>query len=96
MYVQYDMFTRHVFSGIIMSNLLLQAFSLSVPSRATKRQGSTLLIVPFARVNAVKNGIVVRLPKHVNRLVDRFPETDMFCDGLYAFRSTVKRFAAAL
>ena len=94
---QHDiLFIRDVFNGRILSESLLQAFSLSVPCRTTRQQTSTLLNVPFARVNAVKNGLFVRLPSQFNRFLERVPSADMFGDGYYAFRSKVKRFAAAL
>ena len=52
-HVQHDiMFIRNVFKGRVLSAFLLRAFSLSVPSRTTRRQASTLINVPFARVNA--------------------------------------------
>ena len=64
---QHDiMFIRNVFSGRISSAFILQAFCLSVPCRTTRQQTSTLLNVPFARVNAVKSGLFVRLPRQLN------------------------------
>ena len=94
---QHDiMFIRNVFSGRILSSFLLQAFCLSVPCRTTRQQASTLMSVPFARVNAVKNGLFVRLPRQLNSFLEGVPAADMFSDGFYAFRSKVKQFAAAL
>ena len=90
------MFIRNVFNGKILSASLLQAFSLSVPCRATRQQANTLLNVPFARVNAVKNGLFVRLPKQMNSFLASVPGADMFGDGFYGFRSKLKRFAASL
>ena len=90
------MFIRNVFSGRILSSFLLQAFCLSVPCRTTRQQASTLMSVPFARVNAVKNGLFVRLPKQLNSFLESVPAPDMFSDGFYAFRSKVKQFAVAL
>ena len=52
--------------------------------------------VPFARVNAVKNGLFVRFPRQLNSFLEGVPAADMFSDGFYAFRSKVKQFAAAL
>ena len=95
--VQHDiMFVRNVLRGRIRSALLLQAFSLSVPIRATRQQASTLLHVPFARVNAMKNGLFTRLPRQLNRLVERLPAVDVFCDGIFTFRSSVRHFVAEM
>ena len=94
---QHDiMFIRNVFSGRISSAFILQAFCLSVPCRTTRQQTSTLLNVPFARVNAVKSGLFVRLPRQLNGFLESVPAADMFSDGFYAFRSKVKQFAATL
>ena len=94
---QHDlMFIRNVFMGKISSASLLQAFSISVPCRTTRQQASTLLNVPFSRVNATKNGLFVRLPSQLNQFLESFPAADMFGDGYYTFRGKVKRFAATL
>ena len=94
---QHDvMFIRNVFKGRISSGFLLQSFSLSVPCRATRQQTSTLLNVPFARVNTVKNGLFVRVPRQLNRFLVSFSTADMFSDSFYSFRSKVKLFAATL
>ena len=94
---QHDiMFIRNVFSGRISPAFILQAFCLSVPCRTTRQQTSTLLNVPFARVNAVKSGLFVRLPRQLNGFLESVPAADMFSDGFYAFRSKVKQFAATL
>ena len=94
---QHDiMFIRNVFRGKISSTMLLKAFSLRIPLRSTRQQASTLLHVPFARVNAVKSGLLVRMPKHLNQFLDALPSADMFSDSFYAFRAKVKLFVAAL
>ena len=94
---QHDlMFIRNVFKGRISSAFLLQSFSLNVPCRTTRQQKTTLLNVPFARVNTVKNGLFVRIPRQLNRFLDSCPTTDMFRDSYNSFRSDVKLFAAAL
>ena len=94
---QHDiMFIRNIFNGRIASAFLLGAFSLGVPIRTTRQQKSALCHVPFARVNATKNGLFVRLPKKLNQFLERLPEADVFSDGFYAFRSKVKGFVATL
>ena len=89
-------FIRNVFKGRISSSFLLQSFSLSVPSRATRQQARVLLNVPFARVNTVKQGLFIRLPRQINRLLERHPVVDMFTDSYFAFRNAVKLYAASL
>ena len=94
---QHDiMFIRNVFKGRISSSFLLHSFSLNVPCRATRQQTNTLLNVPFARVNTVKNGLFVRLPRQVNSFLEHVPVADMLDDGFYTFRSRVKQYAASL
>ena len=94
---QHDiMFIRNIFKGRILSSFLLQAFSLSVPGRATRQQPSMLIAVPFARVNTVKEGLFVRLPRQLNRFLESLPAVDMFTYSHYCFRSEVKLYAASL
>ena len=62
-------FIRSVFRGRISSASLLQAFSISVPCRTAGQQTSTLLKVPFSRVNAMKNDLFVRLTSQLNRFL---------------------------
>lgn len=96
-HIQHDiMFIRNVLRGKISSTLLLRAFSLRVPLRSTRQQATTLLYVPFARVNVVKSGLFVRSPKHLNLFLDALPTADMFSDSFHAFRAKVKQFVATL
>ena len=90
------MFIRNIFKGRILSSFLLQSFSLSVPGRATRQQPSMLIAVPFARVNTVKEGLFVRLPRQLNRFLESLPAVDMFTYSHYCFRSEVKLYAASL
>ena len=90
------MFIRSVFRGIISSSFLLQSFSINVPSRATRRLPHTLLTVPFARVNTVKEGLYVRLPKQVNGFMRMCPGADLFADTRYSFRNKVKLYVSSL
>ena len=52
--------------------------------------------MPFARVNTVKNGLFVRLPRQVNSFLEHVPVADMLDDGFYMFRSRAKQYAASL
>ena len=95
--IQHDiMFLRNVFTGKIHSSFLLQSFSLSVPSRATRQQSRTLFSIPYARVNTVREGVYVRLPKVTNRFIESSFAADLFCDSLLAFRGKVKSYVAAM
>ena len=63
---QHDiLFARNVLTGKISSSFLLSAFSLCTPRRSTRQQ--VLMHVSYARVNTVKCGLFVRLPRAVNR-----------------------------
>ena len=90
------MFICNVFKGRISSSFLLHSFSLNEPCRATRQQTNTLLNVPFARVNTVKNGLFVRLPRNVNSFLEHVPVADMLDDGFHTFRSRVKQNDASL
>ena len=73
------MFIRNVFKCKISSSLLLRSFAINVPCRYTRQLPHTLLAVPYARVNTVKEGLYVRLPKQVNRFIETCPDADFFC-----------------
>ena len=83
------MFLRNIFAGKVRSSLLLQSFSLNVPNRATRQQPLTLFSIPYARVSTVREGMFVRLPKHVNSFIGKCTRADMFADTLGSFRSKV-------
>ena len=91
------MFLRNVFTGRIRSSLLLQSFSLSVPSRATRQQSrGTLVSIPYARVSTVKEGLFVRLPKRINNFIGKCGNVDMFSDSLASFRASVMSHIASV
>ena len=90
------MFIRNVFKCKISSSLLLRSFAINVPCRYTRQLPHTLLAVPYARVNTVKEGLYVRLPKQVNRFIETCPGADFFADSLHTFRTKVKLYVAAL
>ena len=90
------MFIYNVFNGKISSSLLLQSFSINVPSRFTRQQSHTLLHVPYARVNTIKEGLYTRLPRQLNKFADKCPNADFLADSRLQFRSKVKMYVAAL
>ena len=90
------MFIYNVFNGKISSSLLLQSFSINVPSRFTRQQSHTLLHVPYARVNTIKEGLYTRLPRQLNKFADKCPNADVLADSRLQFRSKVKMYVAAL
>ena len=68
--------SQHDIMFIHGSAFILQAFCLSVMSY--NQTAETLLNVPFARVNAVKSGLFVRLPRQLNGFLESVPAADMF------------------
>ena len=95
--MQYDiMFLRNVFTGKIRSSFLLQSFSLNVPCRATRQQSRTLFIIPFARVNTVREGVYGRLPRLTNRFIESCSAVDLFADSLSSFRGKVKSYVSSM
>ena len=93
--VQHDlMFMRNVLRGRIDSTFLLRSFSLYVPARATRQL--VLFNVPYARVNSVKEGLFVRLPRKMNDFLNIIPQADVFFDVYSSFRSHVIAYVASL
>ena len=90
------MFLRNVFTGRIRSSLLLQSFSLSVPSRATRQQSRTLFSIPYARVSTVKEGMFARLPKRINSFVAKCVNVDLFNDSRASFRASVMSYIVSV
>ena len=75
--VQTDLkFIRSVFAGRLDCGLLVTMFSLRVPGRRSRQTG--LFNVPFGRVDTVKNGLGVRVPKLVNEFLNKYPDEDFF------------------
>ena len=58
------------------SGHLVSMFSLHVPGRRSRQTG--LFNVPFGRVDTVKNGLTVRIPKLVNDFLCKYPGEDIF------------------
>ena len=81
------MFLRNVMTGRIRSSFLMSSFSFSIPARTTRQQ--TLFHVRYARVNMVREGLFVRLPKVVNGFLAQRRQADVFCDSFYSFRALV-------
>lgn len=90
------MFIYNVFNGKISSSSLLQSFSINVPSRSTRQQAHTLLHVPYARVNTIKEGLYTRLPRQLNRFIEKCPNVDFAADTRFQFRTKVKLYVATL
>lgn len=93
--VQHDLlFVRNVFNERIDSSFLLQSFSLAVPARVSRQP--VLLHVPFARVNTVRDGLFVRIPRATNAFLRDHPTADLFHDCLYSYRVQVVKHTADL
>jgi len=89
---QYDiMFVCKVYKGHIDSSALLNCFPLYAAPKTTRITERTrgVMNVPFARVETVKRGIFVRTPSHVNELMFKCKDVDMFSDSLREFRAKV-------
>ena len=86
-------FMRSVFSGRLDCPDIVAMFSLSAPIRRMRRP--ELFHVPWARVDTVKRGFLVRLPQLVNSLVQSNPEADFFMPS-YTLKSDIARYADGL
>ena len=76
-FVQTDLKYLHsVFAGRLDCGHLVSMFSLHVPGRRSRQTG--LFNVPFGRVDTVKNGLTVRIPKLVNDFLCKYPGEDIF------------------
>ena len=90
---QHDiMFIQNIFRGSIECPDLVSAFCLHVPSRPTRN--SSLLAVPFARVNTVLRSLLCRIPAHTNTFLKSDPSVDLFTSTRYSFRTSVRKFAS--
>ena len=75
--LQRDLTYLHaVFAGRVRCGEVLGVFGLAVPARRTR--GRPVLYVPTPRVETIKNGLLCRLPRHVNSLCAAVPEADLF------------------
>ena len=87
---QHDlMFVRNVHRHCIDSAYLLEHMPLAVPVRNTRRQA--LFHVPYARVNAVKRGLFVRIPELCNEFLDTNRETDVWSTSAAEWRRVVRK-----
>lgn len=90
---QYDvLFTHKIMSGKVDSALLLGNFPLHVPARPTRTGTTTLLHVPYGRVECVKRGLFCRAARLMNRYLSACPLSDPFYCSFGAFRSHVKSY----
>ena len=86
---QHDiMFMHNIFSGRTRSSFLLGSFLTNAPARNTRQQ--LLLHAPYARVNTVKEGLFVRLPRVVNMFLSQQPKVNLLSATFYSFRTSVK------
>ena len=85
-------YMRSVFSGRLDCPDIVAMFSVSAPSRRTRRP--ELFHVPRGRVDTVKRGFLVRLPHLVNSLVQSNPEINFFMPSC-TFRSDTAKYADA-
>ena len=92
--LQHDiLFIRNVFCGKIDSPFLLNAFSLAIPARVTRQQ--VLFSIPRARVNTIREGLYVRLPRTANQFLETCATPDVFCDSFYSFRALVLSYVSS-
>ena len=69
-------FLHAVFAGRVRCGEVLGMFGLAAPARRTR--GRPILYAPTPRVETIKNGLLCRLPRHVNSLCAAVPEADLF------------------
>ena len=92
-FVQYDlMFLYHIHHARLDSAVLLGAFGLSVPGRATRNH--VLWHVPRARVNTVQRSLFARVPSTCNSFLHRDSAVDIFTCTSYSFKTHVISFSA--
>ena len=80
-------FLHSVFLGRVRCEEIVGMFGLSVPARRTR--GRSVLYVPSARVETIRNGMFCRLPRHANSLYGRVPVSDLFASR-FSFNASVK------
>ena len=89
---QYDiMFVTKLYNGYSDCSLLLAQFPLYVAPRSTRRTERTrgIMNVPFARVEAVKRSLFVRAPMHLNQMMFKRNDIDLFHDPLGQSRKKI-------
>ena len=86
------MFLRSVLGGRVDCPSAVSMFSLSVPPRRTRN--ARLFHVPFGRVDSVRNGFLIRIPKTYNELVHKVNEVDILAGG--CSRKAVAKYADSL
>lgn len=91
--LQYDvLFVHKILSGKVDSAFLLGSFPLHVPARHTRAMVSTLMDVPYGRVETIKRGLFCRAPGQFNAYLLTCPHSDPFACTFSAFRSQVRSF----
>ena len=92
-FTQIDLkFLRSVFGGRVDSADIVGMFPLSAPGRRTRN--AELFHIPrgSGRVDSVKRGMLVRLPKLWNSLSNNYPQSDLFWPSRH-LRADIARFA---
>ena len=93
-FVQTDLkFLRSVFAGRLDCGHLVTMFSLHVPGRRSRQTG--LFNVPFGRVESVKNGFSVRVPKLANDFLRNHPSVDFFLPS-HHYNANIRAYSRSL
>ena len=86
--LQYDiMLLRNIYNNKIDSSFLLESFPLAAPPRVLRNR--VLFHVPHARVNTVKLGMFVRIPRHCNMFLNSALNVDICHARIGDFRKHV-------
>ena len=94
-FTQHDiMFLFNVCRARVKCMELVSSFSLSASVRLNRRL--KLWYEPFARVETVRNGLFVRIPKLCNRFLESDRRTDMFDTTFSNFIRTVKSYSGSV
>ena len=89
------LFLCKIFRGLVDSSHLLESFTFHVSPRFTRGSRTTLFHIPSCRVNAVASGIFSRIPRLVNRFLEKSPQSDLLCDPLGRLKKHVAAFTAS-
>ena len=92
------MFVTKLYSGYSDCSLLLAQFPLYVAPKPTRKTEKTrgIIHVPFARVDAVKRSLFVRAPMHLNHMLFKRDDVDLFHDSLGQSRKKIRSYIKEL
>ena len=89
--VQHDLLLlRNIIRGKVDCPVLLESFSLHVPSRPTRTV--SVLTVPRARVQTVDSGMFCRVPRAMDAYLGSTSNPGVFYESLAVFRAYVIRY----